>query len=83
VVTVPRTAGPGAASDVDRRLARDTVAGDQEAFTHLFHSYRQDVYRVARGVVGSHEVALDVVQETFFKGGCTADGRRSRMTRAR
>ena len=63
MVTVPRTAGPGAASDVDRRLASDTVAGDQDAFTHLFHSYRQDVYRVARGVVGSHEAALDVVQE--------------------
>jgi RNA polymerase sigma-70 factor, ECF subfamily len=56
-----------AVSEVDRRLAGHAIAGDEEAFTALFHSYRQDVYRAARAITGSHEAALDTVQQTFFK----------------
>ncbi len=54
-------------ADGERRLAGDVVAGDQEAFAALFHAYRDDVYRVARAVAGTHEAALDALQETFFK----------------
>jgi len=66
---VGRTSAAGllGASDVDRRLAGHAVAGDEEAFAALFDMYRRDVYRAARAVIGSHEAALDTVQETFLK----------------
>jgi RNA polymerase sigma-70 factor (ECF subfamily) len=51
----------------DRQLADRAQAGDDEAFAALFHRFRQDVYRAARAITGSHEDSLDVVQETFVK----------------
>jgi RNA polymerase sigma-70 factor, ECF subfamily len=54
-------------SSDERGLADRVLAGDEEAFATLFHRYRNDVYRAARAVTGSHEDSLDVVQETFVK----------------
>ena len=53
--------------DSDRRLIESAAAGDEEAFAALFHRFRNDVYRTARAITGSHEASLDVVQETFLK----------------
>jgi RNA polymerase sigma-70 factor (ECF subfamily) len=50
----------------DRQLVEAARAGDEEAFAALYHRYRNYVLIVAArfGVTG--EVALDVLQETFF-----------------
>ncbi len=40
--------------------------GDQDAFTALYEAANQDVYRSARAVLRSEEMALDVQQDTFI-----------------
>lgn len=40
--------------------------GDQDAFTALNEAANQDVYRSARAVLRSEEMALDVQQDTFI-----------------
>lgn len=45
----------------------EILAGDHEAFARLYDLYRTDVYRVARAITGTHETALDVVQEVFLR----------------
>ena len=40
--------------------------GDQDAFTALYEAASQDVYRSARAVLRSEELALDVQQDTFI-----------------
>jgi RNA polymerase sigma factor (sigma-70 family) len=69
--------------DPDRSLAQRAAAGDDEAFAHLFHRFRNDVYRTARAITGQHDESLDVVQETFLKvhrGLSRWDGRASLKT---
>jgi RNA polymerase sigma-70 factor (ECF subfamily) len=52
----------------DEDLVKLTVEGDKEAFRVLFERHRQTAYRVAYRLVGSHEDALDAVQDSFVKG---------------
>jgi RNA polymerase sigma-70 factor (ECF subfamily) len=49
----------------DERLIAKANRGDAEAFEALYHRYRDWVYRLAWRFTGSHQDALDVVQETF------------------
>jgi RNA polymerase sigma-70 factor (ECF subfamily) len=41
--------------------------GDQGALKEIFDKYHKRVYRIAYGVVGQREEALDIVQEVFIK----------------
>lgn len=42
-------------------------AGDQAAFTALFHQYNAPLCRYLAHLVGNDEVARDLTQETFFR----------------
>ena len=52
----------------DRELVQEVRNGKREAFTELMRRHQERVYWVARRVVGNHEDADDIVQETFIKG---------------
>ncbi len=41
--------------------------GDEQAFSELFHRYRDKIYSVAFKLTGSSFVAAEVVQEVFLK----------------
>jgi len=47
----------------DRRLVEACNRGDERAFEQLYGCYRDWVFRLARRPGGSHEEALDVLQE--------------------
>jgi RNA polymerase sigma-70 factor (ECF subfamily) len=51
----------------DERRVRRALAGDARAFEELYAEYRSAVFKVAFGVTGNVEDALDVTQETFIK----------------
>jgi RNA polymerase sigma-70 factor (ECF subfamily) len=51
----------------DGRWVASAARGDQEAFRNLVEHYKDRVYRVARGILGDREEALDVAQETFLR----------------
>jgi RNA polymerase sigma-70 factor (ECF subfamily) len=50
----------------DNTLLRLTIAGDEEAFTRLYWRLRGAVYRFARQMSGSSNIAEDVTQEVFL-----------------
>src|SRR5499426_4451621 len=50
----------------DDTLLRLTMAGDEEAFTRLYRRLRGGVYRFARQMSGSSNIAEDVTQEVFL-----------------
>ena len=50
-------------SDVD--LLRRAAAGDRDSFGLVFQRYQHVVYRFARAMTGSDEIAKDVTQEVF------------------
>jgi RNA polymerase sigma-70 factor, ECF subfamily len=50
-------------SDVD--LLRLAAAGDRDSFAVIFERYQHIVYRFARAMTGSDEIAEDVTQEVF------------------
>ncbi len=50
----------------DETLLRLTMAGNEEAFTRLYQRLRDVVYRFARQMSGSANVAEDVTQEVFL-----------------
>jgi RNA polymerase sigma-70 factor (ECF subfamily) len=50
----------------DETLLRLTMAGNEEAFTRLYQRLRGLVYRFARQMSGSANVAEDVTQEVFL-----------------
>jgi RNA polymerase sigma-70 factor (ECF subfamily) len=52
-------------AEPDPQLVRRAKAGEQRAFELLVRRHQDRVFAVARGVVRSHEDALDVTQETF------------------
>lgn len=51
----------------DLELVQQVRNGKREAYTELMRRYQQRVYWVARRIVGTHEDADDVAQETFVK----------------
>lgn len=52
-------------SDLD--LIQEVRNGNRQSFTELMRRYQERVYWVARRIVGSHEDADDIAQETFVK----------------
>jgi RNA polymerase sigma-70 factor, ECF subfamily len=51
----------------DIELVQEVRNGRRQAYTELMRRYQERVYWVARRIVGSHDDADDVVQETFVK----------------
>lgn len=51
----------------DSDLIRAFQSGDESAFAELVSRHRRQVYRVARGILRSHEQADDAAQEAFVK----------------
>jgi RNA polymerase sigma-70 factor (ECF subfamily) len=51
----------------DQELVEDVRAGNRSAFTELMRRHQQRVYWAARRIVGTHEEADDIAQETFIK----------------
>jgi RNA polymerase sigma-70 factor (ECF subfamily) len=51
----------------DIELVQEVQNGRRHAFTELMRRYQERVYWVARRIVGSHDDADDIVQETFVK----------------
>ncbi|HCV44362.1 MAG TPA: RNA polymerase subunit sigma [Bacteroidetes bacterium] len=51
----------------DLELVNEVRGGKRQAFTELMRRYQQRVYWTARRIVGSHEEADDIAQETFVK----------------
>jgi len=51
----------------DLELVNEVRSGKRQAFTELMRRYQQRVYWTARRIVGSHEEADDIAQETFVK----------------
>ncbi len=49
----------------DQGLIQKAAAGDEEAFSELYHSYRDWVYRLAWRFLKDEGLAQDVAQETF------------------
>jgi RNA polymerase sigma-70 factor (ECF subfamily) len=53
--------------ETDRDWVVRTLEGDQEAFEAIVHNYQRRVYAVALRMTRRHEVADDIVQETFLR----------------
>jgi RNA polymerase sigma-70 factor (ECF subfamily) len=51
----------------DLELVQEVRNGLRQAFTELMRRYQQRVYWSARRIVGTHEEADDIAQETFIK----------------
>jgi RNA polymerase sigma-70 factor (ECF subfamily) len=51
----------------DAAWVKRALAGDGDAFRSLVEHYKRRVYRVARGILGHREEALDVTQEAFLR----------------
>jgi RNA polymerase sigma-70 factor (ECF subfamily) len=51
----------------DFQLIEEVRNGKRRAFTELMRRYQQRVYWAARRIVGTHEDADDIAQETFVK----------------
>lgn len=43
------------------------IAGDAQAFEYIVNTQHVRIYRVARGLLGNHEDALDTTQEVLLK----------------
>ena len=52
----------------DLELVEEVRNGRRQAYTVLMRRYQEKIYWVARRIVGSHDDAEDVAQETFVKG---------------
>lgn len=50
----------------DQTLIAQAKAGDEKAFTELYHRYRQTVYSFSYAVCHNKEYAENVVQDTFI-----------------
>src|SRR5579863_5838564 len=52
-------------SITEKELLHRVAAGDQSAFSILFHKYKQMVYQVAWTYTEDKELAEDILQDTF------------------
>ncbi|MBP1655338.1 MAG: polymerase, sigma-24 subunit, subfamily [Bacteroidetes bacterium] len=51
----------------DAELVQEVRNGNRQAFTELMRRYQERVYWTARRIVGGHDDAEDVAQETFVR----------------
>jgi RNA polymerase sigma-70 factor (ECF subfamily) len=51
----------------DAELVQEVRNGSRQAFTELMRRYQERVYWTARRIVGGHDDAEDVAQETFVR----------------
>lgn len=58
----------------DLELVQEVRKGKRQAFTELMRRYQKRVYWTARRIVGGHEEADDIAQETFIKAYLSLDG---------
>ncbi len=63
----PSAYGASAMQCETTRLMSAVKNGDLEAFTHLERHVRGTAFQVAHSMVGSHDDALELCQETFLK----------------
>jgi len=54
-------------SPSDAELVQEVRNGSRRAFTELMRRYQQRVYWTARRLIGNHDDAEDIAQETFVK----------------
>ena len=59
-------AQPGV-SNLDNELVRDFIAGNDAAFTGLVTKYKDSLTNYLNAMVGDHEIAVDLSQETFLR----------------
>ena len=52
---------------------RLAINGDEEAFTHLINSKKEQLYRTAFAYVKNKEDALDIIQDTVYKAYISID----------
>ena len=52
---------------------RLAICGDEEAFTYLINSKKEQLYRTAFAYVKNKEDALDIIQETVYKAYISID----------
>ncbi|MGL5347974.1 MAG: sigma-70 family RNA polymerase sigma factor [Peptostreptococcaceae bacterium] len=50
------------------KLAKDSIKGDSKAYTELVKLYKSDLYKIAYSYVKDEQKALDILQETTYKG---------------
>lgn len=60
-------AGNAERSDTDALLVAGVRAGDERAFDMLVARYQAPLFRYLRGLVGDHQQAEDLLQETFLR----------------
>lgn len=58
---------PAAGALADSEVVARVVAGDDALFEILMRRHNQRLYRVARGILGEHAEAEDVMQETYVR----------------
>ncbi len=58
---------PGEGAEILAQWIDQARAGDREAFTSLIRVHRPAVQRVAQRMVGNHEDAEDIAQDTFVR----------------
>jgi RNA polymerase sigma-70 factor, ECF subfamily len=61
----PRVVDPAPPSDAE--IVSRVLGGEREAYTLLVQRYQQNLFRFALGMIGSPDVAADVVQDTLVK----------------
>lgn len=67
-------AGPGPDPSGDAPVVREVLAGRTEAYATLVSRHQEILYRHARGMGLSHDVAEDLVQEAFITAYRKLDG---------
>lgn len=50
------------------KLAKASIKGDSEAYSELVKLYKNDLYKIAYSYVKDEQKALDIIQETTYKG---------------
>ena len=55
-----------AAAELLADVLQQAAAGDEAAFTRIVEAYHRDVVRVAYGICGEQDLALDAAQATWL-----------------
>jgi RNA polymerase sigma-70 factor, ECF subfamily len=56
-----------AVPSTDNNLVREFIAGNDAAFTQLVTKYKDSLVNFLNAMVGNHDVAADLAQETFIR----------------